>query len=252
MTSENEVAVSENISQSLAIFEYQGKALDYGILNGEPIFNLNAIAEMLKIANPRTSIDTSDDDYVIKVENSVVGLTYNRNLNNRGELFLTESGLYMLLMRSDKVDAKPFQKWVTKEVLPSIRKNGGYIVGQENLTDEQLLAKALLVANNVIQNKDKVIKAQQKTIADQAEVINAYQITDKTRRNKQELATLLNRKIRELAEKQFDRQYNQAYIAIYDEFAKQHCFRHKVDMKFLKTNIDYLGECLKLVLEKLN
>lgn len=131
-------------------------------------------------------------------------------------------------------------------------KNGGYIAGQENLTDEQLLAKALLVANNVIQNKDKVIQAQKATIADQAEVINAYQITDKTRRNKQELATLLNRKIRELAEKQFDRRYNEAYIAVYDEFAKLHCFRHKVDMKFLRTNIDYLSECLKLVLEKLN
>lgn len=111
---------------NLQTFNYQGKSLDYGLLNGEPIFNLNAIAELIGIANPRTSIDTGDENYAIKIDNSIVGFAYNRKLHNTGELFLTESGLYMLLMRSNNPNAKPFQLWVTKDVLPTIRKTGSY------------------------------------------------------------------------------------------------------------------------------
>ena len=247
---ESYTPISTSGATSLQSFNYQSNSLDYGLLNGEPIFNLNAIAGLIGIANPRTSIDTTNNNYVIKVDNSIVGFAYNRKLHNTGELFLTEAGLYMLLMRSNNPNAEPFQLWVTKEVLPSIRKNGGYIAGQENLTDEQLLAKALLVAKNVIENKDKIIQAQKTTIADQKEIINSYKIADRTKRNKQELATLLNRKIRELADKQYNKQYAKCYNEVYADFAKLHCFTHKVDMQFLKTNIDYLSECLKLVLDK--
>ena len=88
--------------------------------------------------------------------------------------------------------------------------------------------------------------------ADQKEIINSYKIADRTKRNKQELATLLNRKIRELADKQYNKQYHKAYLAVYEEFAKLHCFTHKVDMQFLRTNIDYLSECLKMVLDFLD
>lgn len=107
--------------------------------------------------------------------------------------------------------------------------------------------------NQVEQNEQLQIEnaKQQETIADQAEIINAYQVTDKIKRNKQELATLLNRKIRELADLEFGRQYAKCYNEIYKEFAKLHCFTHKVDMSFLRTNIDYLSECLKLVLDKI-
>lgn len=107
--------------------------------------------------------------------------------------------------------------------------------------------------NQVEQNEQLQIEnaKQQETIADQAEIINAYQVTDKIKRNKQELATLLNRKIRELADLEFNRQYAKCYNEVYKEFAKLHCFTHKVDMQFLKTNIDYLSECLKLVLGRI-
>ena len=48
---------------------------------------------------------------------------------------ISESGLYKLIMRSDKPQAKPFQDWVTKEVLPSIRKTGAYVAGQMSLVE---------------------------------------------------------------------------------------------------------------------
>lgn len=54
---------------------------------------------------------------------------------------ISESGFYKLIMRSDKPDARKFQDWVTREVLPSIRKDGGYILGQERMTTECLALK---------------------------------------------------------------------------------------------------------------
>lgn len=53
---------------------------------------------------------------------------------------INESGLYAVILRSDKPEAKPFRKWVTTEVLPSIRKNGGYIAQQDTLSPEELMA----------------------------------------------------------------------------------------------------------------
>ena len=62
--------------------------------------------------------------------------------------FINESNLYRTIFQSRKESAERFTEWVTSEVLPSIRKNGGYIAGQETLSDEELMAKALLVAQN--------------------------------------------------------------------------------------------------------
>lgn len=73
-------------------------------------------------------------------------------------LFVNEDGLYDVILESRKENAKKFRKWVTSEVLPSIRKNGGYIANQENLTPEQIVANALIVAQNIISQKDKQIE----------------------------------------------------------------------------------------------
>lgn len=74
--------------------------------------------------------------------------------------FINESGLYTLIIRSRKPEAKKFRKWVTNEVLPSIRKNGGYIVGQETLSDEELIQRALLVATNKLKEREKQLEEQ--------------------------------------------------------------------------------------------
>lgn len=67
---------------------------------------------------------------------------------------INESGLYSLILSSKLPTAKQFKRWVTSEVLPSIRKNGGYIAGQEQLSPEELMAKALLVANKTLAERD--------------------------------------------------------------------------------------------------
>lgn len=88
--------------------------------------------------------------------------------------FINESGLYALVLSSKLQDAKKFKRWVTSEVLPSIRKNGGYIAGQENMTDEELLEKAVLVAQKKIAERDRIIEQQnQKIKADKPKTIFA-------------------------------------------------------------------------------
>lgn len=71
---------------------------------------------------------------------------------------INESGLYSLILSSKLPQAKEFKRWVTKDVLPSIRKNGGYIRNQDNLSKEEILANAVLLANNLIAEKEKVIE----------------------------------------------------------------------------------------------
>lgn len=110
--------------QNLCIFD--GEIVDILPIGDNVYFSLNSVASVLGIANPRTSIDTSDADYIVRLKNSDVGKTYSRKLNNNGELFLTEAGMYKLVLRSNKPKAEKFQKWVTKEILPNIRRTGRY------------------------------------------------------------------------------------------------------------------------------
>ena len=121
----------------------------------EPMFCLIDICKALEIRNATDVAKRLDEDELTRL-----------NLGSRtGETnFITESGLYAVILRSDKPNAKKFRKWVTSEVLPSIRKNGGYIAGQETLSDEELMAKALLVANNKIAERDKIIEQKQAKI----------------------------------------------------------------------------------------
>lgn len=116
--------------------------------DNEPMFCLADVCKALELTNSRSVADRLEDDERCKLDLPRQGETW----------FVTESGLYAVILRSDKPNAKKFRKWVTGEVLPSIRKNGGYIANQENLTPEQIVANALVVAQNIITQKDKQIE----------------------------------------------------------------------------------------------
>lgn len=73
-------------------------------------------------------------------------------------IFVNEQNLYKVIMRSDKPQAEPFQDWVCGEVLPSIRRTGGYIATNANMTDAEILAKAVLVAQTTIEKRNERIK----------------------------------------------------------------------------------------------
>lgn len=120
------------------------------VINNEPVFCLSDICKALEMSNPTMVAQRLDEDERTKLD-----------LGRQGETnFITESGLYAVILRSDKPNAKKFRKWVTSEVLPSIRKNGGYIAGQETLSDDELLSKALLVAQKKIDEKNQLIAIQ--------------------------------------------------------------------------------------------
>lgn len=91
------------------------------------------------------------------------GTVKRRTPTNGGEqemAFIPESDLYRLIFRSKLPSAERFTDWVTTEVLPSIRKNGGYIAQQETLSPEELMAKALMVAQQTIAEREARINAQ--------------------------------------------------------------------------------------------
>lgn len=173
-------------------------------VNDEPMFCLADICKALEIKNATDVAKRLDEDERTRL-----------NLGRQGETnFITESGLYAVILRSDKPNAKKFRKWVTSEVLPSIRKNGGYIAGQENMTDDELMAKALMVAQNKIAERDNKIKSLETEITEMDKTISEMQpkaryvdmiLQSKSTVNVSQIAqdygmsaTIFNRKLHEL------------------------------------------------------
>lgn len=135
-------------------------------VNGEPYLIANDVAKALGYAVPKDAISRH-----------CKGALKHRCLTDGGEQevkIIPEGDVYRLIMRSKLPNAEKFEAWVCDEVLPSIRKNGGYIAGQETLSDEELMARALLVAHNKIIERDRIIERQQQKIeADKPKTIFA-------------------------------------------------------------------------------
>ena len=94
---------------------------------------------------------------------------------------IPEGDIYRLIVRSKLPSAEKFERWVFDEVLPSIRANGGYIPTNETDTDAEIMAKALLIAQKTIENKNKLIeelkpKAEKYTTIYNSD--NLYKTTD--------------------------------------------------------------------------
>lgn len=78
-------------------------------------------------------------------------------------VFVDEKNLYKVIMRSDKPQAEPFQDWVCGEVLPSIRKTGGYVATTPEMTDEEIMARAVLIGQETIKRqKERIANLEEK------------------------------------------------------------------------------------------
>ena len=124
------------------------------LIENEPWFVAVDVCRALEIGNSSQAISRLDAD------EKMITLISNEG-NKRGNPNMTvvnEPGLYTLILSSRKPEAKAFKRWITHEVLPSIRKTGGYITGQEGLSDTELLEKAVLVAQRRIAERDKQIE----------------------------------------------------------------------------------------------
>ena len=126
----------------LQVLNYEGANVEVVVLDGVVLFNAKQVGAVLELTNVRASIVDFDEDEKVKVTNSMlnsgVNNVYTRKLNNMGETFLTEAGVYKLVFISRKPEAKTFQKWVTKEVLPSIRQTGSYGVSKRAMLLEDI------------------------------------------------------------------------------------------------------------------
>lgn len=127
-------------------------------INGEPWLVGKDVAVALGYQNPSKALSDHVDNED-KLNNESLS-----SLGQRGGWLINESGLYSLVLSSKLPGAKKFRRWVTSEVLPSIRKHGGYVAGQESMTDDELLARAVMVAQSKIAERDKLIEEQQQQI----------------------------------------------------------------------------------------
>lgn len=136
---------------NIQIFKYGNNDVRTVEMNGEPWFVLKDVCVVLGLGTVSKVADRLDADEKGMNQIHTPG-------GMQDVTVINESGLYNVILRSDKPEAKPFRKWVTSEVLPSIRKTGGYIAGQESMSDSELMAKALLVAKRQIDAKTAQIE----------------------------------------------------------------------------------------------
>lgn len=165
--------------------------------HGEPLFCAADLCESLGYVNARDAIGkhVSEDD-VAKRD----------TIDNLGRIqtmtYVTESGMYALIFGSKLPRAKTFKRWVTSEVLPSLRKSGRYDI-REKESEQEIMAKALLIAQSTIKKKEQqLLEQKQKIEVDAPKVLFAEAVlASKTSILIGELAKILTKNGYEIGQK---------------------------------------------------
>ncbi|MDU3212137.1 phage antirepressor [Anaerococcus sp.] len=119
--------------------------------NGEPWFVASDVCKSLEIKNTTDALKRLDEDEKSR---------FNLGLSGGATNVVNEYGLYNLVLASRKKETKPFRRWITHEVIPAIRKDGGYMLVDKNNSEEEIMAKAVLIAQKSmerlkLENKQK-------------------------------------------------------------------------------------------------
>lgn len=203
---------------NLMIFE--GHEVEVLEVEGQILFNPKHVAECLEIADVNSSIRNFNEKQIVKLTNSKLQNMHFRKLHNTGENFLTESGVYKLVFRSHKPNAEAFTDWIADEVLPAIRKTGGYINNADLLVntyfddipeDQKAIVKGLL---QNIESKQKKITALDKENDLLAE--RALQWADRP---------LINALVRA-----YGRSLGGDYSTAWGDFKKELLYRHGINL----------------------
>lgn len=212
------------------------------MVDDEPMFCLIDVCRALEIKNATDVAKRLDEDELTRL-----------NLGGRaGESnFITESGLYAVIVRSDKPNAKKFRKWVTSDVLPTIRKTGGYVNN-----DELFISTYLPYADEntklifsqtlkTVREQNETIKRQQKEIIHKEDVIIG--LVDNI-----DLATKRQR-ITQIVRFGADGKYQERYSLLYGEFErKYHCnLKTRMEGCTLKPKVrnkmDYIDREMRMI-----
>ncbi len=143
------------------------------MIDNEPWMVGKDIATALGYRNPQEAIRTHVDD-----EDKGVSKILTPG-GRQNVPVINESGFYSLVLSSHLPTAREFKRWVTSEVLPSIRKHGGYLLGQEEMQPEELLSRALIYANSKIEEQKQVIDKQAKELEEAQPKIEFADAVDK-------------------------------------------------------------------------
>ena len=160
---------------NIQIFNYQSNEVRTVEMGGEPWFVLKDVCTVLGISHITDTAKRMDEDEVGQTE------VIDSMGRKQSTYIINESGLYNVILRSDKPEAKPFRKWVTSEVLPSIRKHGAY------MTPETLQA-AILNPDTMIQlcqqlkaeqDKNKALSEENANLAPKGLFADAVSVSDR-------------------------------------------------------------------------
>ncbi|MDR3474519.1 MAG: BRO family protein [Devosia sp.] len=152
-----------NLLSTFKSFTFRSNAVRTVMIDGNPIFLGTDLCTVLGITNTGNAYARLDDDQKTYIRRVDLGLT-----PGRPWIGVTEGGLYDLILHSSKPEARTFRKWVTDVVLPAIRKDGGYILGEEKvatgeMSEDQLVFKAMQVMATKIerlQSENKRLDAE--------------------------------------------------------------------------------------------
>lgn len=134
----------------IQVWNYESSEVRTVQVNGEPWFVLSDVCKVLELSTPARVAERLEKDEVSQTH------TIDRMGREQKTTIINESGLYTVILRSDKPQAKPFRKWVTSEVLPSIRKHGRYSV-QSQFADLSPQLQVLIQ----METRQKQIEARQ-------------------------------------------------------------------------------------------
>lgn len=142
-------------------------------IEGQPWFVASDVRRVLSIAQAGSNFTFLSKDEVQPLPR---GLTSGKGMGRA--LVLSESGLYKFILRSDKPEAKAFQDWVTRVVLPAIRKDGAYVMGEEKVaTGEMSEDELVLKAMGILQAKmERLTKEKEALQAENARILPAAQV----------------------------------------------------------------------------
>ena len=228
-------------------------------LDGEPWLVGKDVAQALGYSDTKSALadHVDDEDKQIIQRGQIATL----DIPNRGMTIINESGLYSLVLSSKLPTARKFRRWVTSEVIPSIRRSGGYIAGQKELSPEELMARALKVANDVLAAREARISelTVQNTImapkADYFDELVDRNLLTSFRDTAKQLGVSQNAFIGFLKDRKYIYRDQKGKLMPYAEknnglFEVKECFNNKTEWSGVQTMVTPKGrETFRLLLE---
>ena len=139
----------------LTVFSFEACEIRTKVIDDEPWFVAKDVCDILEISNNRDAVSRLDDD-----ERATVGLTDGSQIRNYS--IVNEFGLYNLVLSSRKPEAKVFKRWITHDVIPSIRKSGGYQVSKDPITALRLMLQATEETKEEVEDvKNRVVNLEE-------------------------------------------------------------------------------------------